>query len=171
MQIELSRKGLRKLPGLIADMDVGRAARDAAELAATQAAVLSQVPQTRARDALSSARRQAATRSRDLRSLRLTTEPPQARNDARLVIGVLLGFFAGLTVMFVLQRRAGARRRERQARIDDRLAGVTPEDAGQELVGVMGLDQEHDGSSPIETPAQTAETPAEADAERDRVPA
>jgi hypothetical protein len=166
MKLVFSRNDLTRLPGVIAGLDVRRAAGDAAERAAAQATTRSQCRKARAREVMSSARTLAMSRGRGLRSLRLTTEPPRSQGDARLVIGVLLGFLAGLTVMYVLQRRVRARRRGGPQRVEDRLAEIapeaemtpeaeaTPEDAGQELVGVMGSEQEHDGSGPTEAPAE-----------------
>ncbi len=172
MSVVISRSTIARLPRLIADMDVRRAARDAADTAATQAAGVSRSSHKKARNAASTARRQAATRGRGLRTLRLTTEPRRSEPDAPMLVAVLLGFLAGLSVMYLLQRRAAARRRARQAAIEDRLADMTPSDdaaaevpaevpddgapaagAGPELVGVMGQESPEAVAERTEIPA------------------
>lgn len=161
----VSRNDLARLPGLIAD---------------TQKASPSLGSKALAREAMSSARRRAVARGRGLRSLRLTTEPARSEPDRTMLIAFVLGFLAGLTLMFLIGQGARSRRRSDQGRIDDRLADMTPSDAeaadeatqateeghaqatretqapdeakaaDSELVGVMTHEQSRDGSSPTE---------------------
>jgi hypothetical protein len=157
----------------------GMVDQSAALRAAQVARELRERVQGDARAAADSAVRGAARRGRQLRSLRLTTEPRRSRPAGLPLLALLIGFIAGLTAMYLLQRRAASRRR--RVKVRDRLdnwvaaggeagEGTQTEVPGAgteetvELVGVMAIGGS-DGSGPADEVQPTAEAEPAAEIE------